>query len=122
MKVKKIIVCNFEHNFFDDKLIIVNCILDLDNNNKYKIKAMINNKCIDNLFININIVYKIYERLNIVYLRLNMSRKVKNYDEKRNKNIIHIIYSFMTIQNHIESSISMMIIKLNQRLIILRKS
>jgi uncharacterized DUF497 family protein len=122
IKMLKIDVFNFEDNFFDDKSIIVNCTLNFNNDSEYKIKAMIDNECIDYSFIDIDIAHKVCERLRIVSLKLNKSREVKNYDEKRNKNIIHVIYSFMIIQNHIESSISMIIIKLNQHSIILKKS
>jgi hypothetical protein len=118
----KINVRNFEDNLFDDKSIIVNCTLNLDNKSEYKIKVMINNKCIDYLFIDINIAYKMCELLKIILLKLNKSREVKNYDEKRSKNIIHVIYSFMTIQDHTKNLISVMIIKLYRHLIILRKS
>jgi hypothetical protein len=100
----------------------VNCILDLDNDSEYKIKAMIDNECIEYSFIDINIANKVCERLRIVSLKLNKSREVKDYDERRNKDIIHVIYSSMIIQNHIESFISMMIIKLDQHSIILEKS
>jgi hypothetical protein len=41
--VLKIDVFNFEDNLFDDKSIIVKCTLELDN--KYIIKAMIDNDC-----------------------------------------------------------------------------
>jgi NMD protein affecting ribosome stability and mRNA decay len=109
----KIDACNFEDNFFDDKSIIVNCILNFDNENEYKIKAMIDNEFIDYSFIDINIAHKVCERLRIVLLKLNKSREMKNYDDRRNKNIIHVIYLFMIIQNHTENSISMMIIKLD---------
>jgi NMD protein affecting ribosome stability and mRNA decay len=122
MKVMKIDVCNYEDNFFDDKSIIVNCILDFDNDSEYKIKVMIDNDCIDYSFIDINIAHKMCELLSIVLLKLNKSREVKNYDERKNKNIIHVIYSFMIIQNHTKSSIFMMIIKLDQHSIILDKS
>jgi hypothetical protein len=47
---------------------------------------------------------------------------MKKYDERRNKNIIHVIYSFMTIQDHTKSLIFTMIIKLDQHFIILKKS
>jgi NMD protein affecting ribosome stability and mRNA decay len=120
VKVMKIDVCNFENNLFDDKLIIVDCTLNFKE--EYKIKSMINNECIDYSFIDINIAHKVCERLKIVSLKLNKSREVKNYDERRSKNITHVIYSFMIIQNHIENSISMMIIKLDQHSIILKKS
>jgi NMD protein affecting ribosome stability and mRNA decay len=122
MKIVKIDVCNYEDNLFDDKSIIVNCILDLDNDSEYKIRVMIDNDCIDYSFIDINITHKMCELLSIAFLKLNKSREVKSYDEKRNKNIIHVIYSSMIIQNHIENSIFMIIIKLNQHLIILEKS
>ncbi len=116
----KIDVFNFEDSFFDDKSIIVECILELDN--EYNIKAMIDNDCIDYSFIDIDIAHRVCEVLNISSSKLNKSREVKKYDERRNKNIIHVIYSFMTIQDHTKNSIFMMIIKLDQHFIILKKS
>ncbi len=83
---------------------------------------MINNDCIDYFFIDINIAHKMCESLNINSLKLNKSREVKKYDERRSKNIIHAIYSFMIIQDHTKSFISMMIIKFDQHSIILKKS
>ncbi len=115
----KIDVCNFENILFDDKSIIVDCILDFKN--EYKIKTMIDNECIDYSFIDIDIAHKVCELLRIESLQLNKFREVKSYDERRNKNIIHVIYSFMIIQNHTKSCISMMIIKLDQHSIILEK-
>jgi molybdopterin/thiamine biosynthesis adenylyltransferase len=120
MKVMKIDACNFEDNLFDDKLIIVDCTLNLKD--EYKIKSMINNDCIEYFFIDINIAHEMCEALKINLLKLNKSREVKNYDERRNKNITHAIYSFMTIQNHTKSFTFMMIIKLDQHFIILEKS
>jgi hypothetical protein len=118
----KIDACNFENNLFDDKSIIVNCTLDLDNKSEYQIRAMINNECIDYSFIDINVAHEMCELLEIILLKLNKSREMKNYDERRNKNITHAIYSFMTIQDHTKISIFMMIIKLDQHSIILKKS
>jgi hypothetical protein len=113
MKIMKIDACNYEDNLFDDKSIIVNCALDLDNDSEYKIRAIIDNDSIDYSFIDINIAYKMCELLSITFLKLNKLREVKRYDERRNKNITHVIYSFMIIKNHTKSSISMMIIKLD---------
>jgi hypothetical protein len=83
---------------------------------------MINNDCIEYFFIDINIAHEMCEALEISSLKLNKSREVKSYDERRNKNITHAIYSSMTIQNHTKSFTSMMIIKLDQHFIILEKS
>ncbi len=120
MKIMKIDICKFEDNLFDDASIIIDCTLNLEN--EYKIKTMINNDCIEYFFIDINIAHKVCESLNISFLKLNKSREVKRYDERRNKNIIHVIYSCMTIQDYTKSFTSMMIIKLDQHSIILRKS
>jgi hypothetical protein len=119
VKVLKIDEFNFEDSLFDDKSVIVECTLELDS--EYIIKAMIDNDCIDYSFIDIDIAQQVCEALEISLLKLNKSREVKNYDERRNKDITHAIYSLMIIQNHIESSISMMIIKLDQHSIILSK-
>ncbi len=122
MKIVKIDACKFEDNLFDDASVIVDCILNHENENQYQIKTMIDNDCIEYFFIDINIAHKICESLSISFLKLNKSREVKKYDERRNKDITHVIYSLMTIQDHTKSFISMMIIKLDQHLIILRKS
>jgi hypothetical protein len=119
VKVLKIDVFNFEDSLFDDKSVIVECILELDS--EYIIKAMINNDCIDYSFIDIDIAQQVCETLEISLLKLNKLREVKNYDERRSKDITHAIYSLMIIQNHTESSISMMITKFDQHSIILNK-
>ncbi len=79
IKIVKIDVCNFEDILFDDKSIIVDCILDFKD--EYKTKAMIDNECIDYSFINIDIAHKLCELLRIESLQLNKFREVKNYDE-----------------------------------------
>ncbi len=74
---------NFEDSFFDDKSVIVESILKLDN--EYIIKAMINNDCTNYFFIDIDIAYEVCEILRINLFKLNKSREVKNYDEKEIK-------------------------------------
>jgi hypothetical protein len=116
--VLKIEACNFEDILFDDKSMIVNCILE----NKYKTRAMIDNDCTDYSFIDTDVAHQVCEVLRISLLKLNKFREVKDYDERRNKDITHVIYSSMIIQNHTKSSILMMIITLDQHSIILDKS
>jgi hypothetical protein len=106
--VLKIDVFNFEDNFFNDKSVIVKCILELDN--EYIIKAIIDNDCTDYSFIDIDVAQRVCEVLEISFLYMNKSCEVKKYDEKRTTNITHVIYSFM------------MITKLDQHSIILKKS
>jgi hypothetical protein len=83
---------------------------------------MIDNDYIEYSFIDIKIAHRVCESLRISFLKLNKSREINRYDERRDKDIIHVIYSLMTIQDHTKSFMSMMIIKLDQHLIILKKS
>jgi hypothetical protein len=66
---------------------------------------MIDNECIEYSFINTAVAQQVCETLEIKLLKLSKSREVKKYDERRDKNITHVIYSLMTIRNHIESFI-----------------
>jgi uncharacterized DUF497 family protein len=85
--VLKIEVCNFENILFDDKSVIVNCILK----SEYKTRAMIDNDCTDYSFIYIDVAHQVCEVLRISSLKLNKAREVKNYDERRDKNITHVV-------------------------------
>jgi hypothetical protein len=67
-------------------------------------------------------VSSICETLKISSMKLNKSRKIKEYDERMSDSIIHVIYSRMIIRNHVESSILLLITKLDQHDIILEKS
>jgi hypothetical protein len=89
MKIMKNDVCNFEDTLLNDKSIIVDCILDFKD--EYKIKTMIDDECINYSFIDIDIAHKLCELLRIEFLQLNKSREVKDYDERRGKDITHVI-------------------------------
>jgi hypothetical protein len=112
--------CNLEDNLFDEDSIIESCILD--DENSYLVRAMIDNDCTDYSFVNSAIVRRICEALNISSVKLNKSRKMKNYDERMSESITHVIYSRMIIRDHVESSTFLLITKLDQHDIILRKS
>jgi hypothetical protein len=112
--------CNLEDDLFDEDSVIESCILD--DENSYLVKAMIDNDYTDYSFVNSAIVRRICEALNINSVKLNKSRKMKSYDERMNESITHVIYSRMIIRNHVESSTFLLITKLDQHNIILRKS
>jgi hypothetical protein len=112
--------CNLKDDLFDENSVIESCILD--DENQYLVKAMIDNNCTDYLFIHKIIVRKICEALNINSIKLNKSRKMKDYDERMSESITHAIYLRMTIRDHVESSTSLLITKLSSHDIILEKS
>ena len=110
--------CNLENDFFDEDSIIENCILD----DQYLVKAMIDNDYTNYSFINEFIVCSICKTLKIILVKLLKSRKIKKYDEKISDLIIHVIYSRIIIKDYIENITLMLIIKLKQHDIILKKS
>jgi hypothetical protein len=83
---------------------------------------MIDNDCINYLFVNNTIVRNICEILKISSMKLNKLQKIKRYDKRMSDSIIHVIYSRMIIRNYVKSFILLLITKLDQHNIILEKS
>ncbi len=83
---------------------------------------MINIDVIEYAFVHESIAQSFCETLKIELVQLIKKRLVKVYDERKDQVITHVIYSKMTIQEHIESLIFMLIIKLRQQILILEKS
>jgi hypothetical protein len=81
VNVLKIEACNFEDILFDDKSVIMNCISE----SEYKTRAMIDNDCIDYSFIDTDVAHQVCEVLRISFLKLNIFREVKDYDEEEIK-------------------------------------
>jgi hypothetical protein len=115
-----IISCNLEDDLIDEDSIVESCTLD--NENSYLVRAIIDNDCTEYSFVNSTIVRRIYEALKIISVKLNKSRKMKEYDERMKESITHVIYSRMIIRDHFESLIFLLITKLDQHDIILEKS
>jgi hypothetical protein len=112
--------CNLKDDLFDDESVIESCILN--DENQYLVKAMIDNDCIDYLFVSNIIVRNICETLKINSVKLNKSRKIKKYNERMSDSIIYVIYSRIIIRDYVESSNFLLITKLDQHDIILEKS
>jgi hypothetical protein len=83
---------------------------------------MIDINVIKYAFVDELIAQSLCEILKIELVQLIKKRLIRIYDERKNQIIIHVIYSKMTIQEHIESLIFMLIIKLKQQILILEKS
>jgi hypothetical protein len=84
--------------------------------------AMIDIDVIEYAFVDESIAQSLCEILKIEFVQLIKKRLVRVYDERKNQIITHVIYSKMTIQEHIESLIFMLIIKLRQQTLIFEKS
>jgi hypothetical protein len=106
-----------KNDLFDETFVLINCVL----RDKIFIIAMIDIDVIEYAFVDESIAQSLCEILKIESVQLIKKRLIKVYDERKNQIIIHVICSKMIIQKHIESFISMLIIKLKQRTLILEK-
>ncbi len=83
---------------------------------------MIDIDVIEYAFIDESVAQSLCETLKIKSVQLIKKKLVRAYDERKDQVIIHVIYSKMIIQEHTESLISMLIIRLEQQTLILEKS
>jgi hypothetical protein len=90
--------------------------------NKFNTRTMIDIDATDYYFIDKMTAQRICEMIEISLVRLLKSKKVRAYNDKNNTFIIHVIYSFLKIENYLKDITSMMIIELDQQIIILVKS
>jgi hypothetical protein len=107
-----------KNDLFDETFVLINCVL----RNKIFIITMININVIEYAFIDESVAHSICDILNIEFVQLIEKRLIRIYDERKDQIITHVIYSKMIIQEHIESLIFMLIIKLRQQILILEKS
>ncbi len=119
-KTKDLIISLFlmKNDLFDETFVLIDCML----RNKILIIANINIDVTEYAFIDESVAQSLCEILKIESVQLIKKRLVRIYDERKDQLIIHVIYSKMTIQEHIESLIFMLIIKLKQQILILEKS
>jgi hypothetical protein len=107
-----------KNDLFDETLVLINCVLK----DKVLTIAMIDIDVTEYAFVDESIAQSLCEILKIELVQLIKKRLVRVYDERKNQVITHVIYSKMTIQEHIESLIFMLITKLRQQILILEKS
>ncbi len=119
-KTKDLIISSFlmKNDLFDETSVLIDCVLK----DKILIIAMIDIDVTEYAFIDESVAQSLCETLKIESVQLIKKRLVRVYDERKDQVITHVIYSKMTIQEHIESLIFMLIIKLEQQILILEKS
>ena len=108
-------------DFFIKRLLIINCTLSF-NDNKHKLKTLINIDAIDYAFIDKEIAQLVCNMLNIKLVFLLKSKFLIEFDDRQFSSIIHVIYFKLTIDLHFELIAFLLIIDLNNHSIILNKS
>jgi hypothetical protein len=107
-----------KNDFFDETFVLTNCVL----RDKIFTITMINIDVTEYAFVDESIAQALCEALKIESVQLIKKRLIRVYDEWKDQVIIHVIYSKMIIQKHIQSLIFMLIIRLRQQTLILNKS
>ena len=107
-------------NLFSEKAFNINCKLKRKKENKTIVLLNIDNSEI--VFIDIEFALKICDKLNISFQELRKVKFIRDYNEKIDTSIIHVIYSIIIVNKHRKSLTSLLITKLENYKLILKKS
>jgi len=89
----------------------------------YSLKSLIDIEAADYSFIDEVIVQIVYDQLQIEFLTLIKAKSIREFDDHYAKKLItHVIYSNLTVQDHMIDIASMLITRLNQHQMILEKT
>ncbi len=106
-----------KNDLFDESSVLIDCLVK-----KFSSITMIDIDVTEYAFVDESITQRICDVMSIELIKLMKKQVIRAYDDRKNQIITHAIYSSMIIQKHIESLTSMLITKLDQQVIILRKS
>ena len=113
-----------DDNIFDSfikRFLIINCTLSF-NDNKHRLKTLIDIDAIDYAFIDREIAQLVCNMLSMKFVSLLKSKSFIEFDDRHISSIIHVIYFKLTIRLHFELIASLLIIDLSNYSIILKKS
>ncbi len=107
---------------FASESLTTECVLS-SNEISYSLKSLINIEAADYLFIDEVITQIVYNQLQIKSLTLIKAKSIREFDNHYAKKVItHVIYSNLTVQDHMIDTASMLITRLNQHQMILEKT
>ncbi len=105
---------NMLNDFFAFESLTIKCILS-SNEINYSLKSLINIKAADYSFIDEMIMQIVYDQLQIKSLTLIKAKSIQEFDNHYIKKLItYVIYSNLTVQNHMINTVFMLITWLNQ--------
>jgi len=109
-------------DLFASKSLTTECVLS-SNEISYSLKSLIDTEAADYSFIDELIAQNVYDHLQIESLTLIKAKSIREFNDHYAKKFIsHVIYSNLTVQDHMIDTASMLIIQLNQHQIILEKT
>ena len=109
-------------DLFASKSLTTECVLS-SNEISYSLKSLIDIKAADYSFIDEVITQIVCDQLQIELLTLIKAKSIQEFnDHYDKKSITHVIYSNLTVQDHMIDTASMLITQLNQHQMILEKT
>ncbi len=113
---------SMSNDSFASESLIIECILS-SNEISYSLKSLIDIEAADYSFINEVIAQIVCDQLQIKSLTLIKAKSIREFDDHYAKKLItHVIYSNLTVQDHMIDTASMLITRLNQHQMILEKT
>ncbi len=110
------------NDFFASKSLTTECVLS-SNEISYSLKSLIDIEAADYSFIDKLIAQNVCDHLQIESLSLIKLKLIREFDDHYAKKLItHAIYSNLTVQDHMKRFIFMLITRLNQHQMILKKT
>ncbi len=100
-------------NSFASKSLITECVL-FSNEISYSLKSLIDIEAADYSFIDEVITQIVCDQLQIEFLTLIKAKSIQEFNDHYAKKLItHVIYSNLTVQDHMIDTASMLITRLN---------
>ena len=110
------------NDLFTSKSLTTECVLS-SNEISYSLKSLIDIKAADYSFIDEVIAQIVCNQLQIESLTLIKVKSIREFNDHYAKKLItHVIYSNLTVQNHMIEITSMLITQLDQHQMILEKT
>jgi len=107
---------------FASESLIIKCVLS-NNEISYSLKSLIDIEAADYSFIDKVIAQIVCDQLQIKFLTLIKAKSIQEFNHHYVKKLItHVIYSNLTVQDHMINTVFMLITQLNQHQMILEKT
>ena len=106
-------------NFFAGEALVALCMLG--KNSKIKTTVLLDMGATKYLFVDPAMTRCLCDKLVIELIQLSKPKAIQGFDGKQAPSVTHAIYPIMTVKDHRETTTLMLITKLNQHQIILRK-
>ena len=106
-------------DLFSDRAFETVC--KLKNNDEFKTSDLLNTDSTEHAFIDEKFAQKVCEKLQIAFQQLLKLKFIREFDDRSEITVTHVIYFIMTVSRHRKNLISLLITKLKNHKLILER-